>query len=346
MSPGYDWGSRPLIVYCNRIFYIQITTFVFVTKVVFLRSDVLGSISEFFQHFLNGLTLGGIYALIALGYTMVYGILKFINFAHGEILMIGAYLGLFGFNFLRGDTPYGPLLLVIFFVAMLISMVLSAGLGMAIEKIAYKPLRKATRLAPLLSAIGVSFILSNMAAYLWGTKSRKFDYPFDNTAFDIGGVSITPHQILILLVSLILMVSLKLYIDKTRMGKAMRATSLDQDVAALMGINVNHVISLTFAIGSALAATAGMLVALDFKVYPTMGAMAGLKAFVAAVVGGIGNITGAMIGGILLGLLETFGVAVLGIPQGLKDTIAFGVLILILLVKPEGLLGKAEREKV
>jgi branched-chain amino acid transport system permease protein len=306
----------------------------------------VGSAAEFIQHFLNGLTLGGIYALIALGYTMVYGILKFINFAHGEILMVGAYMGLFGFNLLRGDTPVGFFLLIIFFIAMLIGMAISAGLGMAIEKIAYKPLRKANRLAPLLSAIGVSFILSNLAAFLWGTKSRKFDYPFDNSSFNVGGVSITPHQILILVVTLVLMIALKLYIDKTRMGKAMRATSLDQDVAALMGINVNQVISLTFAIGSALAATAGVLVALDYKVYPTMGAMAGLKAFVAAVLGGIGNITGAMVGGILLGLLETFGVAVLGIPQGLKDTIAFGVLILILLVKPEGLLGKAEREKV
>ena len=172
------------------------------------------------------------------------------------------------------------------------------------------------------------------------------DYPFDTTAFTIGGVALTPHQIMILVVTVIMMVALKLFIDRTRMGKAMRATSLDQDVASLMGINVNRVISLTFAIGSALAATAGFLVALNFKVYPTMGTMAGLKAFVAAVVGGIGNITGAMVGGILLGLLETFGVAILGIPQGLKDTIAFGVLILILLLKPEGLLGKAEREKV
>jgi branched-chain amino acid transport system permease protein len=306
----------------------------------------VGSAAEFFQHFLNGLTLGGIYALIALGYTMVYGILKFINFAHGEILMVGAYVGLFAYTLLRGDSPVGFFLVVLFFIAMLISMVVSAGLGMIIERVAYKPLRKANRLAPLLSAIGVSFILSNLAAFLWGTKSRKFDYPFDNTAFNVGGVTVTPHQIMILIVSFVLMVALKLYIDKTRMGKAMRATSLDQDVAALMGINVNQVISLTFAIGSALAATAGILVALDYKVYPTMGAMAGLKAFVAAVLGGIGNITGAMVGGIILGILETFGVAVLGIPQGLKDTIAFGVLILILLVKPEGLLGKAEREKV
>lgn len=306
----------------------------------------MGSVSEFFQHFINGLTLGGIYALIALGYTMVYGILKFINFAHGEILMIGTYMGLFSYNFLRGDSPLGTWTLIAFFIAMLIGMICSALLGVFVERVAYKPLRRAPRLAPLLSAIGVSFILSNLAALLWGTKSKKLDYPFDNTAFTIGGVAITPHQIMILVVTVIMMVALKLFIDRTRMGKAMRATSLDQDVASLMGINVNRVISLTFAIGSALAATAGFLVALNFKVYPTMGTMAGLKAFVAAVVGGIGNITGAMVGGILLGLLETFGVAILGIPQGLKDTIAFGVLILILLLKPEGLLGKAEREKV
>jgi len=303
-------------------------------------------IAEFFQHLMNGLTLGGIYALIALGYTMVYGILKFINFAHGDILMVGAYIGLFVFDLLRGDSPLGVWTVVAFFIAMLISMAACGILGMAIERIAYKPLRRATRLAPLLSAIGVSFILSNSAAWLLGTQSRKFNYPFDNSSINIGGVIITPHQILILVVSLVMMIALKLFVDKTRMGKAMRATSLDQDTAMLMGINVNKVISLTFAIGSALAAAGGILIALDFKVYPTMGTMTGLKAFVAAVVGGIGSISGAMFGGILLGLLETFGVAVLGIPSGLKDTIAFGVLIIILLVKPEGLFGKVEKEKV
>ena len=303
-------------------------------------------IAEFFQHLMNGLTLGGIYALIALGYTMVYGILKFINFAHGDILMVGAYIGLFVFDLLRGDSPLGIWTIVAFFLAMLISMASCGLLGMAIERIAYKPLRRATRLAPLLSAIGVSFILSNTAAWLLGTQSRKFNYPFDNTSINIGGVIITPHQILILVVSLAMMLALKLFVDKTRMGKAMRATSLDQDTAMLMGINVNKVISLTFAIGSALAAVGGILIALDFKVYPSMGTMTGLKAFVAAVVGGIGNISGAMFGGILLGLLETFGVAILGIPSGLKDTIAFGVLIIILLVKPEGLFGKVEKEKV
>jgi branched-chain amino acid transport system permease protein len=303
-------------------------------------------IAEFFQHLMNGLTLGGIYALIALGYTMVYGILKFINFAHGDVLMVGAYVGLFAFDALRGSAPLGVWTLVAFFLAMLISMLFSAGLGMFIERVAYKPLRKATRLAPLLSAIGVSFILSNSAAWMFGTQSRKFNYPFDNSPLHIGQVVITPHQILILVVSMAMMLILKLFIDRTRMGKAMRATSLDQDTAMLMGINVNRVISMTFAIGSALAAVGGILIALDFKVYATMGTMTGLKAFVAAVVGGIGNISGAMFGGILLGLLETFGVAVFGIPSGLKDTIAFGVLIIILLVKPEGIFGKVEKEKV
>nr|WP_321297792.1 branched-chain amino acid ABC transporter permease [uncultured Sphaerochaeta sp.] len=303
-------------------------------------------IAEFFQHLMNGLTLGGIYALIALGYTMVYGILKFINFAHGDVLMLGAYIGLFLFDWLRGDSPLGLWTLVAFFLAMIISMGLSAVIGMFIERVAYKPLRKATRLAPLLSAIGVSFILSNGAAWAFGTHSRKFNYPFDNSVIRLGGVVITPHQILILAVSLVMMIILKLFIDKTRMGKAMRATSLDQGTAMLMGINVNRVISMTFAIGSALAAVGGILIALDFKVYATMGTMMGLKAFVAAVVGGIGNISGAMFGGILLGLLETFGVAIFGIPTGLKDTIAFGVLILILLLKPEGLFGKVEKEKV
>ena len=306
----------------------------------------MGNAGMFFQHLMNGLTLGGIYALIALGYTMVYGILKFINFAHGDILMVGAYIGLFVFDLLRGSSPLGPWWIAAFFVAMLVSMVCCAGLGMLIERVAYKPLRKGSRLAPLLSAIGVSFILSNGAAWLFGTHSRKLEYPFDNSPISIGSVVITPHQIMVLVVAVVMMMLLKLFVGKSKMGKAMRATSLDSETAKLMGINSDMIISLTFGIGSALAACGGMLIALDYKVYATMGTMIGLKAFVAAVVGGIGNITGAMLGGFLLGLLETFGVAVFGIPQGFKDTIAFAVLIIILLVKPEGLLGKVEKEKV
>jgi branched-chain amino acid transport system permease protein len=252
---------------------------------------------------------------------------------------------LFIYNAIRGEV-LGAWTIVAFFLSMLAGMIFSAILGMAIERVAYKPLRKATRLAPLLSAIGVSFILSNLAAWMWGTKSKKLEYPFDNSPLHIGDVVITPHQILILVVVVVMMVALKLFVDRSRMGKAMRATSLDQDTAKLMGVQVDRIIALTFAIGSALAATAGFLIALEIKVYPSMGTMTGLKAFVAAVVGGIGNISGAMVGGILLGLVETFGVALLGIPYGLRDTIAFVVLIVILLVKPEGLLGKAEKEKV
>jgi branched-chain amino acid transport system permease protein len=303
-------------------------------------------ISDLFQHLINGLTLGGIYALIALGYTMVYGILKFINFAHGEVLMMGTYVGLFAFNGLRGEAGTGVWVLVSFFVGILAAMAASGTLGFVVEKIAYKPLRRSKRLTLLLSAIGMSIVLMNVAAFIYGTRSKRYPYPFDNSPISLGPTSITPHQILILLVVVVMMVALKLFIDRSRLGKAMRATSLDQDVARLMGINVDNIISLTFIIGSSLAAVAGVLMALDFKVYPTMGTMAGLKAFVAAVVGGIGNITGAMVGGIILGVAETFGVAFLGIPVGLRDTIAFSILIIILLVRPEGIMGKVEREKV
>ena len=285
-------------------------------------------------YLLAGVSTGGQYALIAIGYTMVYGILRLINFAHGDVFMAAGLIMIYSYSIL-------PLWLAVIF-----TVVLTVLLGFSVERIAYKPLRKGSRLAPLLSAIGVSFILSNGAAWMFGTHSRKFNYPFDNSPIDIGGVVITPHQILILVVAIVMMVALKIFVDKTKMGKAMRATSLDGETAKLMGINSDMIISLTFGIGSALAACGGILISLDYKVYATMGTMVGLKAFVAAVVGGIGNITGAMLGGFLLGLLETFGVAVLGIPQGFKDAIAFAVLILILLLKPEGLLGKVEKEKV
>ncbi|MFW5728899.1 MAG: branched-chain amino acid ABC transporter permease, partial [Spirochaetota bacterium] len=231
-------------------------------------------------------------------------------------------------------------------VGILAAMAASGTLGFVVEKIAYKPLRRSKRLTLLLSAIGMSIVLMNVAAFIYGTRSKRYPYPFDNSPIALGPTSITPHQILILVVVVVMMVALKLFIDRSRLGKAMRATSLDQDVARLMGINVDTIISLTFIIGSSLAAVAGVLMALDFKVYPTMGTMAGLKAFVAAVVGGIGNITGAMVGGIILGIAETFGVAFLGIPVGLRDTIAFSILIIILLVRPEGIMGRVEREKV
>ena len=306
----------------------------------------MNTLIQYLQYFLNGITLGAIYALIALGYTMVYGILKFINFAHGDILMIGAYTGLLTYTALLGESTNAAWMLISFFIAMLLSMAFCAVLGMFIEKVAYKPLRNANRLAPLLSAIGVSFILSNGAAWMFGTQSRSFPYPFDDTPIVIAGLSITPHQILTIAVSIIMMIVLTSFVNRTRMGKAMRATSLDQPTSELMGIDVNRVISMTFAIGSALAAVGGILASFDFRVYASMGTMTGLKAFVAAVIGGIGNIQGAMLGGIILGILESVGAPLLGIPSALRDTIAFATLIIILLVKPDGILGKNEREKV
>ncbi len=306
----------------------------------------MSTFTLYMQYVVNGITLGAIYSLIALGYTMVYGILKFINFAHGDVLMAGAFIGLLVYQGLAGSADPGAWTVLCFFISMIISMAACALLGMFIERVAYKPLRNANRLAPLLSAIGVSFILSNGAAWIFGTNSRRFPYPFDNTPIHIGGVTITPHQILVIIVSVVMMLLLAFFVNKTRLGKAMRATALDQNTAMLMGIDVNAVISLTFAIGSALAAVGGMLAAFDFRVYPSMGTMTGLKAFVAAVIGGIGNIQGAMIGGVLLGVLEAVGAPILHIPNGMRDTVAFAVLILILLFKPEGILGKNEREKV
>ena len=305
------------------------------------------TVALYMQYIVNGLTLGAIYSLIALGYTMVYGILKFINFAHGDILMVGAFIGLLVYTALTGEAADpGAWTIIAFFIAMLVSMVACALLGMLIERIAYKPLRNANRLAPLLSAIGVSFILSNGAAWIFGTQSRRFPYPFANDPIRIGAIAITPHQIVVVLVSVLMMVLLTFFVNKTRMGKAMRAASLDQATSMLMGINVNRVISLTFAIGSALAAVGGILASFDFRVYPSMGTMTGLKAFVAAVIGGIGNIQGAMLGGVLLGILEAVGAPLLHIPNSMRDTVAFAVLIIVLLVKPDGILGKNEREKV
>ncbi|MCX7820137.1 MAG: branched-chain amino acid ABC transporter permease [Brevinematales bacterium] len=301
------------------------------------------SFVELLQHLVNGVTIGFIYALIALGYTMVYGILKLINFAHGEFLMLGTYVSLIIWNYFI--SSYGNNFLL-FLIALIVGVLFSALVGVVTEKLAYKPLRKANRLAPLLSAIGVSIILSNLAAMIFGTKAKKFEYPYINEPISIFHISITPHQIVVIVVSIFLMVVLRLFVGKTKWGKAMRAASEDLDTASLMGININSVISLTFAIGAGLATIAGVFMGMEFKVYPTMGTMAGLKAFIAAVFGGIGNISGAMLGGVILGILETFGVAILGISQGLKDTISFSILILILIFKPSGLLGKKVKEKV
>lgn len=287
------------------------------------------------QQLINGLTLGTTYALIALGYTMVYGIIQLINFAHGDVYMIGAFIAVALLTTLK----------VPIFVALLVAMAACMVIGITIERVAYRPLRKSSRLAPLISAIGVSIFLETLLMKIKGPQPVGFPEVIKDSVYDLGLFSISTVQVIILVVSGLLMVGLHLIIKYTMMGKAMRATSEDYDTANLMGINVNRVISFTFAIGSALAAAGGVLVGMYFNaVFPLMGVMAGLKAFCAAVLGGIGSIPGAMLGGVILGVAEVFGVA-LGYGT-YKDAIAFGLLIICLLFKPTGLLGKPLQRKV
>ncbi|MGI6515140.1 MAG: branched-chain amino acid ABC transporter permease [Syntrophomonadaceae bacterium] len=290
----------------------------------------------FWQQLINGLTLGSSYALIALGYTMVYGIIQLINFAHGEIYMFGAFVGLFLVLTFEVNI----------FIAILGAMIFCMLLGMLIEKVAYRPLRGSSRLSALISAIGVSIFLSTLMVLIRGPKVTS--YPagmFKIAYFDLGTFEISSLQIIILVTAGLLMLGLQLLIQRTRIGKAMRACSQDLDAARLMGINVDRVISFTFAVGSALAAAGGVMVGIYYNaVQPYMGLMAGLKAFAAAVLGGIGSVPGAMAGGMVLGILENLGIAYLA--SSYKDAIAFGILILCLLVRPQGLLGKATTKKV
>jgi len=299
----------------------------------------------FLQQLINGLTLGSVYALIALGYTMVYGILELINFAHGEIYMLGAYLGIIflGFFTVIGLTSYSlPLALILTF---LLSIIFCSSYGFTIEKIAYKPLRNAPRLSPLISAIGVSIFLQNYVMLTQGATDKVFPNLFGIAGFQFLSVRMTYLQLFIILTSIVLMISLRLFVRKTRMGKAMRAVAQDKVMASLMGINIDTVISTTFIIGSGLAAIAGLMVAMYYGlVNYSIGYIAGIKAFTAAVLGGIGSIRGAMFGGILLGLVESLGASY--ISSEYKDAYAFILLIIILLVKPGGLFGKAELEKV
>ncbi|MDF2856624.1 MAG: transporter permease [Neobacillus sp.] len=291
---------------------------------------------EFIQQLVNGVSLGSIYALIALGYTMVYGIVKLINFAHGDVFMVGAFIGFYSITFLHLN----------FFLALIISMVFCALFGVLIERIAYKPLRNATRIAALITAIGVSLLIEYGMIYFRGAQPEA--YPSGLVpikAVEILGVKISGQSLLILGVSLILMVLLQFIVHKTKIGKAMRAVSHDMDAAKLMGINVNNTISATFAIGSALAGAAGVIFGMYYtKIEPLMGIIPGLKAFVAAVLGGIGIIPGAMVGGLLLGVIESL-VSALGFSLW-RDGVAFVVLILILIFRPSGLFGKNVREKV
>lgn len=288
------------------------------------------------QQLVNGLAVGSIYALIALGYTMVYGTIKLINFAHGDVYMMGAFIGYFAVMVLKLNV----------FLALLVAMVACAVLGVVIERVAYKPLRKSTRVAALITAIGVSYLLENVMSYFFGAESRPFPSDFGTETFTLfGDVSVNGKQILIFGITVLLMALLQFIVRYTKMGKAMRAVAVDEQAAQLMGIDVDGVISFTFALGSALAGIAGVLVGVYYNtISTTMGITVGLKAFVAAVLGGIGSIPGAMVGGYLIGLLETM-VSFFGYSP-YRDGVVYFLLFIILIVLPAGLFVKNVREKV
>ena len=290
---------------------------------------------SFLYFLINGISLGSIYAIIALGYTMVYGISKMLNFAHGDVIMVGAYICFFALT--RFNLP--PLVAVA--AAMLVCMVL----GMTIEKLAYKPLRQATSLAVLITAIGVSYLLQNLALLLFSPNVKVFPSIVGNGKISMGDIVVSHVTIVTIIVCIVIMVGMTLFTGRTKIGKAMRACSEDKAAAQLMGINVDATISVTFIIGSGLAAIAGVLLCSPYPtLVPTTGSMPGIKAFTAAVFGGIGSIPGAFLGGLLLGIIEIFAKAY--ISTQISDAIVFAVLIIVLLVKPTGLLGKKTREKV
>ena len=296
-----------------------------------------GEMISFLSYLLNGISLGSVYAVIALGYTMVYGVAKMLNFAHGDVIMVGAYIAFCIMHYL-GLHPI---------ISVVGAVIVCTVLGILIERFAYKPLRKATSLAVLITAIGMSYFLQNMALIIWGSNPKVFP-----SVVNLEAIALFDRQLLIsgetivtVLACIVIMIVLTLFINKTKVGKAMRCVSEDKGAAELMGINVNMTISLTFAIGSALAAVAGVLLCSAYPtLMPTTGSMPGIKAFTAAVFGGIGSIPGAMVGGILLGVIEILGKAYISMELG--DAFVFAVLIIVLLVKPTGLLGKKIHEKV
>ena len=302
----------------------------------------------FFQELVNGITAGALYALVALGFTMVYGVLKLLNFAHGDLYMIGAYIGFFVIQWFGGPTKLTiavPLLLVIMFV---LAAGLVGGLGVAIERFAYRPLRDAPRIAPLITAIGVSFFLENSALLLFGSQYRVYntsEFISLSSGIQIGSVTIDSVQILVLVLGLLLMTGLTLLVNRTKLGRMMRAVAVDREAAEMLGINVNFVITATFFLGSALAGVAGVMGGLLFnQVTPTIGFIAGLKAFTASVVGGIGSIPGAMLGGLLIGVAESF---ITGyVSSTYTNLLVFGLLIAVMLIRPSGLFGRAQLQKV
>ncbi|NBT77090.1 MAG: branched-chain amino acid ABC transporter permease [Betaproteobacteria bacterium] len=300
----------------------------------------------FFQQVLNGLVLGSVYALVALGYTMVYGILQLINFAHGEVLMVGAMTAVTVVNWLQKSAPAipGPVLLIIGIGCAIPVCIL---LSLVIERVAYRPLRNAPRLAPLITAIGASIVIQTLAMMIWKPNPIVFPDLLSTEPIELGGTLLAPKQALILIVSAVMMGGLLLLVYRTRLGRAMRATAENPRIAALMGVDANRVIALTFAIGAALAAVAGVLVAMNYNIAQfAMGFMPGLKAFTAAVLGGIGNLAGAVVGGLLLGIIESLGAGYIGDLTGgflgshYQDIFAFVVLIGVLLLRPSGLLGE------
>jgi len=305
----------------------------------------------FLQQILNGLVLGSIYALIALGYTMVYGIMGLINFAHGEVTMIGAMVTITVLGVLANagvDLPGAVMVLLALMVAIPVCMLL----GFTIERVAYRPLRNAPRLAPLITAIGLSIVLQNLAILIWGRNYIPFPPLLPHDSVNIFGASITVLQVVIIFLAIAIMIGLLLMVEKTKLGRAMRATSQNPAVAGLMGVNVNTVISMTFVIGAGLGAIAGVMVAANYdQAHSHMGFLIGLKAFTAAVLGGIGNLGGAVVGGILLGVIESLGAGYIGDLTGgflgshYQDIFAFMVLILVLVFRPSGLLGERVAER-
>ncbi len=302
--------------------------------------SLLDQSSLFLQQLVNGITLGGVYALIAVGYTMVYGVISLINFAHGEIYMLGAFL----------SYTLVAVLGMPFFPAFFLTLVICAVFGIVLDFVAYRPLRKAPRLAALITAIGMSIFLQNMAMLIWGSQIKSYPRDmlpafFSEAAITFGDVTLSWLQVFILSITLLSMIILHLTIHKTRIGMAMRAISQDKTASALMGIGVNRVISFTFAIGSAMGAMAGILVGLYYNaIFPTMGYVAGIKAFAAAVLGGIGSVPGAMLGGGVLGIAEVMGAGY--ISSEYRDGISYAVMIAVILFKPSGLIGKQMGEKV
>ncbi|MEQ1673590.1 MAG: branched-chain amino acid ABC transporter permease [Candidatus Nitrotoga sp.] len=303
----------------------------------------------FLQQVINGLVQGSVYSMVALGYTMVYGILGLINFAHGEIVMIGAMVALSVIQLLTGA---GFPIFFILLISLMLSMIVCMVIGYSMERIAYRPLRNAPRLAPLITAIGLSIVLQTLAMMFWGREYHSFPPLFTNDSVHIAGAIITEVQIIIIIVAMSMMGGLLMLVHRTRLGRAMRAVAENPSAAALMGVNSNSVISITFVLGSALAAIAGIMISANYGIaHYLMGALLGLKAFTAAVLGGIGNLRGAMLGGLLLGLIESLGAGYIGDLSGgflgshYQDVFAFFVLIAVLIFLPSGLLGERVAER-